>query len=249
MDNAPRQHLLGTIKQLQQRLPFSLPRGHLSKPLTTAFDQKREMRIKYCNAQATGSTGVMLELMWADKTPYTAHVLSNNPDIEVYYENLTGNWCFDIRASQYEVEDRVGICFVQVNLMCLEEQDMFGEIPFSAKWSNEELCTFCCKTTSFSSSQWIFFSFSIFCPSIRLSQHTVFLDNKAKWKSRTLSKGEIAAMIEWLRHYRRGHDGPYQCALFFYNRIISPPITPLIRCYRNCNNWKGIHGKRERTNR
>lgn len=123
---------------------------------------------------------------------------------------------------------------------------VFGGIPFSAKWSNEELCTFCRKTTSFSSSQWIFFFF--FVPVSDHLKHTVFLDNKAKWKSRTLSKGEIAAMIEWLRHYRRGHDGPYQSALFFYNRIISPPITPLIRCYRNCNNWKGIHGKREKIN-
>lgn len=34
--------LLGKIMQAQKRFPLMLPRGHLSGPLTRAFDQKRE---------------------------------------------------------------------------------------------------------------------------------------------------------------------------------------------------------------
>lgn len=71
--------LPGKIMQPQKRSPLWLPRGHLSGPLTTAFDQKRKTHIKGRNVCAAGNTGIMCDVMGTDKASYTARVLSNNP--------------------------------------------------------------------------------------------------------------------------------------------------------------------------
>lgn len=60
-------------------------------------------------------------------------------------------------------------------------------------------------------------------------EHTVFSDNKAKYKSRTFQRWDmgydrVTAMC-W-----RDCSGPCESALSFYNLIIPPPITPWLSC-------------------